>query len=311
MLEQKNHLSAHAADAEKETVSNEGNTKETMIIICIPICILGLVGNGMVILFLRYMIKKNKFNVYVMNMAMADFVVILYLLSYFALFVEPAPINAHTSRFLEITYILGRNSSFYILTALCAERYLSLFSPVWCQHHRPENLSAIVSAILWAFSCVISFVEEFTCYPRFYALMNEDTFPCDIAKTIEAITDFLIFVPIMVFCTMAIFIKKQEKTQTMLDKTIAATVILFLIFDASARLLEHIDYWHDDIVEIPVFTFSVLFDSITSSINPFLYFAIGWWSRQNTWEALEIFVERALNYETNTEQTTQADEEET
>ncbi|XP_034966462.1 proto-oncogene Mas-like [Zootoca vivipara] len=281
-----------------------------MLIICIPICILGLVGNGMVILFI-HMIKKNKFNVYVMNMAMGDCVVLLYLLGYFALFVEPARVNAHTSRFLEITYFLGRNSGFYILTALCAERYLSLFSPVWCQRHRPENFSAIVSAILWAFSCVIAFAEEFTCYRRFYAFMNGDTFLCDTATVSEFIIDFLIFVPIMVFCTVAIFIKKQGKTQSMLDNTIVATVILFLIFDGSARLLEYINYWHDDLVEMPLFTFSVLFDSICSSINPFLYFAIGWWGRQKAQETLDIFVERALNYETNIEQATQADQEKT
>ncbi|XP_061482087.1 mas-related G-protein coupled receptor member H-like [Rhineura floridana] len=284
-----------------------------MIIVSIPVCILGLAGNGMVILFLCCTIKKNKFTVYVMNIAIADFAVLLYLFCYFLLFVEPIPINVHISRLIQIMYILGRNFSFYILTALCVERYLSVFFPVWCQHHRPRHFSVILSIILWAFSCLISLLEDYACYPRFYSYLYEHALSCDIVITFEMSLGFLIFIPIMVFCTLSVFIRKgggtQQIPQALLDNTIMAVVLLYLVFDPSVRILEIIDYWYDDIVNIPVFITSVIFDCITSSINPYLYFVIGWWNRQRAWETLDIFLERALKYERTVIQRTQADQE--
>ncbi|NXQ86734.1 MRGRD protein, partial [Nyctibius grandis] len=54
--------------------------------VCIGICLCGLVGNGIVIWFLGFHMKQNPFTVYILNLAVADFsLILLFLLLILAL----------------------------------------------------------------------------------------------------------------------------------------------------------------------------------------------------------------------------------
>ncbi|NWI62738.1 MRGRD protein, partial [Todus mexicanus] len=45
--------------------------------VCFGICLCGLVGNGIVVWFLGFHVKQNPFNVYILNLAVADFSLLL------------------------------------------------------------------------------------------------------------------------------------------------------------------------------------------------------------------------------------------
>ncbi|NXD88165.1 MRGRD protein, partial [Halcyon senegalensis] len=45
--------------------------------VCIGICLCGLVGNGTVVWFLGFHVKQNPFNIYILNLAVADFSLLL------------------------------------------------------------------------------------------------------------------------------------------------------------------------------------------------------------------------------------------
>ncbi|XP_044299523.1 proto-oncogene Mas-like [Varanus komodoensis] len=279
-----------------------------MIIIAIPICILGLFGNAMVISFISWQITKTRFTLYIMNTTAADFIVLLYQYIYFMLFLVPNPVSSSISRFLELMYLLGCKSSFYILTAMCVERYSLVYFPIWYQHHRLKNLS-IFCVMLWVISGLVALVEYDACQPRFYANLNEDSLSCKISVTTQLIIEYLIFLPVMIFCTLAIVSRAQQAQQTppaALDFTIGVTVLLFVTFYSSIRFLHFLEYWFDTIY-IPIFTISVLFDSISSSINPYIYFLIGGYIRK-CGDPLEILLGSALCYEEEMLERTQADQ---
>ncbi|XP_029142184.1 proto-oncogene Mas [Protobothrops mucrosquamatus] len=267
-----------------------------MILIAIPVSILGIFGNLVVIFILSFKIKKTRFTVYVLNITIADLGILIYLYIYFMLFLQPSPVNASVSYIIELIYAVGYNCSFYILTALCFERYLSVFFFTWYQCHRPEHLSFFLVITLWIFSGLVSLLEYFACYPRFYIYLDENTLQCRIINLFQIFLEFLIFIPIMVFYTLAIFIRMQKKNQqtppAKLDISITATVVLFLVFDVSVKIFNAIEFWFDA-VHVPTFSVAVLFDSISSSVNPYVYFIIGGFLKRS-FDPLEVFLERAL-----------------
>lgn len=254
----------------------------------------------MVFYFLRAKIPRTKYTVYVQNMFFADIIVLLYQYTYFMLFLKPTEVTAPVSNFLELTHMFAYNSGFYILTALCVERYVLIYFPIWYQNHRPKRFAILVCAISWVFSAIVSIMEYFTCYPRFYAYLDEDSYGCYL-QTILQIIIFFIFVPIMVGSTLAIFMRMKKEIRqgppATLDITITALVIFFLMFDTTVRLYNFLEYWYDTL-GVPLFTISVLFDAIARSIDPFLLFLIGYCSERSC-DPLEVFVERALSDEIN------------
>ncbi|XP_070807621.1 proto-oncogene Mas-like [Pituophis catenifer annectens] len=270
-----------------------------MIVIAIPISILGIFGNILVILFLSFKIKKTRFTIYVLNITIADLSILIYLYTYFMLFLEPSIVNASVSYVIELIYAVGCNSSFYMLTALCFERYLSVFYFTWYQCHRPEHLSFFLVSTLWTFSGLVSLLEYFACYPRFYIYLGENTLQCRITNLFQIFVEFLIFIPIMVFYTLAIFIRMKKKTQqtppAALDISITATIVIFLVFDASVKFFNIIEFWFDA-VHVPTFSVAVLFDTISSSVSPYVYFIIGGFLKRTS-DPLEVFLERALQDE--------------
>ncbi|NXX81489.1 MRGRD protein, partial [Urocolius indicus] len=100
--------------------------------VCMGICLCGLVGNILVVWFLGFHMKKNPFTVYVLNLAVADLSMLLFLaacliidilqqincLSYFQ--------YVSTDRILLTLYTFYYFASMYLLSAMSLERCLSV-----------------------------------------------------------------------------------------------------------------------------------------------------------------------------------------
>ncbi|XP_053150669.1 proto-oncogene Mas-like isoform X2 [Hemicordylus capensis] len=320
MMAEGNALSSHTATAAKknhthlEIFPKKGawTFLETIITISTPFCIWGLTGNGIVWWLLCCRIKKTKFTVYVLNLAVADLIVLFYFSMVFILYLSSLHANIYFLRVMEIMYLLGYNSSIYLLTAVSAVRCLMVFFPVWCQFHLPKHLSETVCAILWSVSCLVSLVVYIVCYPRFLPSLKEGTFSCNVAYTFEIVNLLGVF-PIMAFSTLALFITTQKKVpQTPpagLDVIIMATVALVLIFASSIRITDVIMHWDQKQDGPTLFLLSLLFDSVNSSVKPFVYLCVGCWKRKEAWESTHMILEKALKDEGNRAARTQADQE--
>ncbi|XP_020664831.3 mas-related G-protein coupled receptor member H [Pogona vitticeps] len=295
-------LSFHTVGAEKnseEQVETGYQMQKTIMIISIPICALGLLGNGIVLWLLWHRIQKTKFTVYFLNMVVADLTVLFYYATVFILFLRAVPISLLCLHIMELTHAVGFNASTYILTAITVERYLMIFFPVWCECNRPKHLSEIICALLWGLSCLMSLVLYFACYLQFDPALNEDHFSCGPTKMFRVIVNLLVFLPIMVFSTVVLFIRmlrtQQDAPPAKLDITIVATVLLFILFAASVRIIEIIARWVPK-VHIPVvFLIFHFLDAIDSSGNPFIYLIVGYTRKEmDNDSVLQTFLERAL-----------------
>ncbi|KAK9411713.1 hypothetical protein NXF25_002888 [Crotalus adamanteus] len=200
---------------------------------------------------------------------------------------------------MELAHAFGFNAKTYVLTAITAERYVMVFSPAWYQLHRPKHFSEIMCTILWGLSGMLAIILYYSCYLETDTLLMETNQHCEPTKVARVIINLLVFLPIMVFSTYLIFTRmlsvSQETPLRRLDITIVATVLLFLIFAASVRIIEIIARWVPKI-HIPILFLILHFlDAIDSSGNPYVYLIVGYSKTKTDCEKpLQTLLERAL-----------------
>uniref|UniRef100_A0A803U0Y1 G-protein coupled receptors family 1 profile domain-containing protein n=1 Tax=Anolis carolinensis TaxID=28377 RepID=A0A803U0Y1_ANOCA len=250
--------------------------QKTIMIVSIPICTLGLLGNAVVIWLLWCFIPKTNFTVYFLNKAVADLAVLIYYITVFILFVKEVPMNLFSLHIMELAHGFGFNASTYILTAISAERFLMAFSPTWYKLNRPTHLSEIMCALLWSLSCLVTVTLYFA-----------------------SIVNLLVFLPIMVLSTLLLLVRMlntpQGSAPEKIDITIVATVLLFLLFAASVRIIDIIVHWVPQIHISVVFLIFHFLDAIDSSGNPFIYFCVGYTKNQvDSGSPTQTFLQRAF-----------------
>ncbi|NXA43721.1 MRGRD protein, partial [Eudromia elegans] len=100
---------------------------------CIGICLCGLGGNGMVVWFLGFKMKKNPFTVYILNLALTDFFVLLlaFLIILVSFCVQGSCFHNQNALFAFYTwgavpYYFFHLTSLGLLTTICTERCISV-----------------------------------------------------------------------------------------------------------------------------------------------------------------------------------------
>ncbi|XP_034966458.1 proto-oncogene Mas-like [Zootoca vivipara] len=273
--------------------------QRTIMIITIPICALGLLGNGIVLWLLWSKIQKTNFTVYFLNMAVADLTVLSYYVTAFVLFLKSVPISIYHLHIVELVHSFGFNASTYLLTAIAAERYLMVIFPVWYQASRPKYLSEIMCTILWALSGLMSLVLYCACCLQFESKTNEKNASCETSKMFRVIFNLLVCLPIMVFSTLILLIRmlrsSEQTPPAKLDITIVATVLLFILFAASVRIIDIMARWVPTIHVPVLFLILHFLDSIDSSGNPFVYLFVGYTTKGEAGDKpLQTYLERAF-----------------
>ncbi|XP_008934386.1 PREDICTED: mas-related G-protein coupled receptor member X1-like, partial [Merops nubicus] len=128
-----------------------------LTLVCVGICLCGLVGNGTVLWFLGCKMKQNPFTVYILNLAAADFSLLL-LFTLLALtvwifkelcFYDVKNIISHV--FLAFAFLCHffDLSSLGLLTAISVERCISVLFPLWYRCQRPKHSAGITCGVLW------------------------------------------------------------------------------------------------------------------------------------------------------------------
>ncbi|XP_049991891.1 mas-related G-protein coupled receptor member H [Alexandromys fortis] len=269
------------------------------ISVSLVICMLGLTGNGLLIWFLVFCVKRKPFSIYLLHLAIADFMVLL--CSSVIQLVNTFHIHDVTLLSYAIfLMIFGYNTGLHLLTAISVERCLSVLYPIWYQCRRPKHQSAVACALLWALSVLVSGLENFFCI-----LEVKPRFPeCRYVYIFSCILTFLVFVPLMVFSNLILFIQVccnlKPRQPAKLYVIIMATVILFLVFAMPMKVLLIVGYYSNSTDEsvwksLPYLT---MLSTINCSINPVVYVVVGSLSRKRRQKSLKEALQKVFEEKT-------------
>ncbi|XP_048210639.1 mas-related G-protein coupled receptor member H-like [Perognathus longimembris pacificus] len=261
------------------------------------ICVLGLIGNGLLIWFLIFCTKRKPFTVYILHLAVADFTVLL-----FSSLIELVDTfhfdDATLETYAVFLVIFGYNTGLYLLTAISVERCLSVLYPIWYQCRRPRHQSAVACALLWALSVLVSGLENFFCL-----LDEEPSIPeCRNAYIFSCALTFLVFVPLMVLSNLVLFLRVccslKPRRPAKLYVIILVTVVLFLAFAMPMKVLLIIAYYsypnNSRSVGVLLPSLSLL-STVNCSVNPLVYFVVGSLRRKKGRKSLKEALQKVFD----------------
>ncbi|XP_059681943.1 mas-related G-protein coupled receptor member H-like [Gavia stellata] len=254
------------------------------------ICLCGLVGNGAVLWLLGFRIRRNPITVYILNLAVADFTFLLFMVTSSILYmIESISCSSAVSlRYMRSLFLLSLfsyNLGLYLLTAISIERCVSIL----CSSiRRPQHLSAVVCALLWALSIAVIAAVTSLCLLHKYE-------HCQMALISMYVLNFLIFAPPMVISSTIFFIKvqcgSQQRQPGRLYLVIFLTVLFFLLFALPLSIWNFLQQFGYFLVPSQVV---FLLACINSSINPFIYFLVGSCRRHCSFVSLQVAFRRVF-----------------
>ncbi|XP_051476801.1 mas-related G-protein coupled receptor member H-like [Apus apus] len=252
----------------------------------------GLVGNGAVLWLLGFRIRRNPVTVYILNLAISDFTFLLFMLTSSLLnMLENFYCSTGFLKYLQPLFLLSLfsyNMGLYLLTAISIERCASVVFPLWYRCRRPQWLSAVVCALLWALSIAVIAAVSSLCL----AHQQEH---CQTALISMYAVEFLIFAPPMVISKVILFFKvlcvSQEPQPKRLYIVISLTVFFFLLFALPLSIWSFLQQFGYSFMSSQVV---FLLACISSSINPFIYFLVGSCRRHCSWVSLQVAFQRVF-----------------
>uniref|UniRef100_G1K8B3 G-protein coupled receptors family 1 profile domain-containing protein n=1 Tax=Anolis carolinensis TaxID=28377 RepID=G1K8B3_ANOCA len=275
-------------------LSKPDSTIHAIFILTFCIIIVGIVGNGYVVWLLGFCIKRNKFTIYVLNLAIADLGMLIGSLAFSVpLFnTELKVANVQKIQWFFWQFALCSYSvGLYLLTAIGVERCLCILFPIWARCHRPKQLSITVSVLSWIVSalfCITEFLLHYFCLLDLWVTFIRIMFGINL----------FILTPVMVISTLILFIKISFRHQSGKLHTIILIILIFFIITAipygTFFFVSTINYnFHS--IAVPVFSLLVI---LNSSINSIIYFFVGIQCNCRSFESIKDVFQRIFKDET-------------
>ncbi|KAL7385394.1 hypothetical protein ABVT39_021087 [Epinephelus coioides] len=145
-----------------EELKVEHRQRETMHIISVVIYIisfvLGLIGNGTVIWVTAFKSKKTVNSIWLLNLAMADFVFVLFLPFYIDYILRDFhwDFGVFMCKINSFVSVMNMYASVLFLTVLSIDRYVSLVHLNWSQRYRTTDRAWYVCCCIWAVAAITS-----------------------------------------------------------------------------------------------------------------------------------------------------------
>ncbi|XP_049978062.1 mas-related G-protein coupled receptor member B2-like [Alexandromys fortis] len=272
---------------------------QAMVYLSLVFTTVGMGGNAIVLWILGFHMRRNAFSVYILNLAMADFLFLSFEFLYCIFYVIYifSSIFIEIPSFLWVVQSLAYFSGLSILSAISVERCLSVLCPIWYRCQRPRHTSAVICALLWAMSLLLSLLHEEACG----LLFNNNT--CLSCETLNYISDYWSIILFVVLCfssltlLVRIFCDSQRIPVTRLFLTIVLTVLFFLIFGLPLGISFLLHTWLRDLyyAKLCDLYVTVFLSCVNSCANPIIYFFIGS-IRHHRFQrkSLKLFLQRAL-----------------
>ncbi|XP_073513761.1 chemerin-like receptor 1 isoform X2 [Phyllobates terribilis] len=274
-------------------------------VICSVFCLLAIIGNGLVIWFGFFRMKKTVNVVWFLSLAIADFFFALMVPVYVA-----QTLLAHWTKLfcklMPLLFYLNTSVSVLQLTVISVDRCICVKFPVWCHNHRRPTLAFIIALIIWIFSLAlatpfITYQDTLNNYSGTLCISDINNY-ISINKTVFGfVFYFLLPFIIIVSCYTIIVLHMRRKcifTSSKPLKTIAAIIIAFFICWFPSYLLSlYITFgsiWNNFYVIYYGGFVAVLLIIMNSCINPILYVFIGRDFKEKCCGSFQITLEKAF-----------------
>nr|XP_028572588.1 proto-oncogene Mas-like [Podarcis muralis] len=271
-----------------------------IIIFILLLSIFGIIGNGTVIWFLGFCMKRNPFTTFILHLAAADVgtLICLFTLSIIRLLgsLLSLPPYTHWIALLgSILFSFMYNTGQYLLTAISMDRCVSVIFPLWHRCHRPPHFPTLVCATIWIIAFLLTVIFSilyifYSLYPIFHLLLM----------------NAILCLPLMTVSTLVLFIKVyfrsqlRKKGKALTAILLALLFFLFLAFPLTCiSLIRFFTPLIDYNVEFFVISVGLLCSCLNSSINPLIYFLIGRNKRARSRESMKVILQRLFKEEEN------------
>ncbi|KAL4838907.1 hypothetical protein H8958_001536 [Nasalis larvatus] len=214
----------------------ESREQHHYIYLSLFICILGVIGNGLLMLFLILYVNRKPFTVYILHLVIAEFMVLCTSVLQLILLLCDRLNNDTLLKYIIFLILFGYNTGLHLLTVISVERCLSALpnlvpvptpkAPICCSLH---SAVGTFSSCVWIRKLLLIQVDEFRFpkHPYVYKFLG--------------ILAFLVFVPLMIFASLRLFIQVccnlKPRQPAKLYIIIIATVVLFLVFAMPIKVL--------------------------------------------------------------------------
>ncbi|KAG8557842.1 hypothetical protein GDO81_016747 [Engystomops pustulosus] len=126
-------------------------------VLSIVTCIIGLAANLIVILVTGFLMKKNKYKIWFLNLALADFSFLLFLPLHAVSVIRGSwPYGSTMCKLYNFLTFVNMYSSIYILTMLNIDRTVSVAKPVWHLRFHSLKFCRCMCAVIWVSSAICS-----------------------------------------------------------------------------------------------------------------------------------------------------------
>ncbi|XP_075857499.1 mas-related G-protein coupled receptor member X3-like [Microcebus murinus] len=261
------------------------------------VVLVGLAGNSVVLWLLGFRMRRNAFSVYILNLAVADFLFLCFLMieslnTLSAVFNYRFLINEVFNYVWPFPYLTGLG----MLSAISTERCMSALWPIWYRCRRPRHTSAVVCGLLWALVLLLN-IPEFLCVSGYIRHRDGCEKP-------QIIINAWLVVLFVVLCgsSLALLIRflcgSGRMRMTRLYVTILLTVLAFLVCGLPFGIVRFSYYWIwlEFKVHCYLLLVSMFLTCVNSSANPVIYFFAGSFRqrRQQGRQTLRQVLQRAL-----------------
>uniref|UniRef100_UPI0040385557 mas-related G-protein coupled receptor member X1-like n=1 Tax=Callospermophilus lateralis TaxID=76772 RepID=UPI0040385557 len=181
-----------------------------------------------------------------------------------------------------------------MICAISTERCLSVLCPIWYHCHRPRHTSAVICALLWALSMILSILYTVICFS-----VNTPVVDCTKFKLTIASWLVLLFV-VLSGSSLALLGRmlcgSQRKPLTRLYVTILLTMLVFLLCGLPFGVSVFLFFWIkiDNQALFCMQLVSIVLSYANSFTNPIIYFFVGSFRQGLRGQNLKQVLERAL-----------------
>ncbi|XP_032078204.1 proto-oncogene Mas-like [Thamnophis elegans] len=246
------------------SISAPGELGKTLCYLILLICVPGLLGNGIVIRYLGFWLKRTSFTVYILNLAVADIgsLIFLFLTGIFSL----TTMNVHMA--ITVCFIFTYCTGQFLLTIISIDRCLALFFPIWHRCHQPPYLSTILCTIAWIVSILFCGIH--------YILSH--SFTESLFQVLHVFIFSLVGILLMLVSSLALLIKgylqSRMKRRRKLLTAILLALFFFLILSVPSVVIYLMAFGFGK-HHLNLLPYAYLCPCLNSSVNPLIYFVLG------------------------------------